>query len=203
MGAVLGLAAYLFVRVTGSARTHASKDWHLLAWCAVVFPTIGLLAIPFPQLLGNGKGLAQAGFGNDIGLGLAATLLLLRLAVIALALRASAAGGLLTPALSIGGLSGIVLGSFWNHLWPAGSLGVFAIVGSAAFLASSMKMPLTAIVLIVEFTRVGYHFLIPISLAVAGSISVFHLCSHRFPVPCTPKQDSPRKRRERCALGRT
>jgi hypothetical protein len=29
-------------------------------------------------------------------------------------------------------------------------------IGSAAFLASSMKMPLTAIVLIFEFTRVGH-----------------------------------------------
>jgi H+/Cl- antiporter ClcA len=177
MGPVFGLAAYLFVRVTGSARAQATKDWHMLAWCAVVFPAIGLLAIPFPQLLGNGKGLAQAGFENDVGLGLAATLLLLRLVVIVGALRAGAAGGLLTPGLSIGGLLGIILGGFWNHVWAAGSLGGFAIAGSAAFLASSMKMPLTAIVLIVELTRVGHDFLIPISLAVAGSISVFELCT--------------------------
>jgi Voltage gated chloride channel len=30
------------------------------------------------------------------------------------------------------------------------------LIGSAAFLASSMKMPLTVIVLIFEFTRVGH-----------------------------------------------
>jgi H+/Cl- antiporter ClcA len=72
-------------------------------------------------------------------------------------------------------LLGIVIGSFWNYAWPAGSLGSFAIVGSAAFLASSMQMPLTAIVLTIEFTRVGHDFLIPLSLAVAGSIAVFHL----------------------------
>jgi H+/Cl- antiporter ClcA len=185
MGPLFGLAAYLFVRVTGSARAHATKDWHLLVWCAVVFPTIGLLAIDFPQLLGNGKGLAQAGFENDLGLGLAGTLLLLRVAVILGALRAGAAGGLLTPGLSIGGLLGITLGSFWNHAWPAGSLGGFAIVGSAAFLAASMKMPLTAIVLIFEFTRVGQDFLIPISLAVAGSVVVFELCARHAlrPIP--------------------
>ena len=39
-----------------------------------------------------------------------------------------------------------------------------------------MKMPLTAIVLIFECTRVGHDFLIPISLAVTGSVSAFHLC---------------------------
>jgi H+/Cl- antiporter ClcA len=178
-GPVFGLAAYLFVSATNAARAQAPKDWRLPAWCAVVFPAIGLLAIPFPQLLGNGKELAQAGFDSDVGLGLAATLCLFRLLVTLSALRAGGAGGLLTPSLTIGGLLGIVLGSFWNHEWAAGSLGPFAIVGSAAFLASSMKMPLTAIVLTVELTRLGHDFLIPISLAVAGSIAVFQLCTLR------------------------
>jgi hypothetical protein len=40
-----------------------------------------------------------------------------------------------------------------------------------------MKMPLTAIALIVEFTRIGHDFLIPISLAVAGSICIFYVCT--------------------------
>lgn len=53
------------------------------------------------------------------------------------------------------------------------------LIGSPAFLASSMKMPLTAIVLIFEFTRVGHDLLIPISLAVTGSVSAFHLCVER------------------------
>jgi H+/Cl- antiporter ClcA len=42
-----------------------------------------------------------------------------------------------------------------------------------------MKMPLTAIVLILELTRVGHDFVVPIALAVAGSISVFHFLSER------------------------
>lgn len=177
MGPVFGLAAYLFVRVTQVARAHTAGGWHRLAWCAVVFPAIGLLAIRFPQLLGNGKGIVQAGFENDISLGLATTLFFLRLIIVMGALRAGAAGGLLTPGLSIGGLLGIVLGSFWNSAWPAGSLGVFAIVGAATFLASSMRMPLTAIVLTLELTHVSHDFLVPMSLAIAGSFSVFLLCT--------------------------
>jgi H+/Cl- antiporter ClcA len=145
-------------------------------WCTLVFPIIGLLAIPFPQLLGNGKGLAQAGFDSEVGLALAATLLLFRVVVLAASLRAGAEGGLLTPGLSIGALLGIILGSFWNHIWSTQSLAEFAIIGGAAFLASSMKMPLTAIVLTVEFTGIGQEFLVPLSLAVAGSVSIFHLC---------------------------
>jgi H+/Cl- antiporter ClcA len=71
---------------------------------------------------------------------------------------------------------GIILGSFWNHIWPTQSLAGFAIIGDAAFLASSMKMPLTDMVLTVEFTGIGQEFLVPLSLAVAGSVSIFHLC---------------------------
>src|ERR1700757_4723473 len=175
-GPVLGAAAYLFVRVTDAARASAPRDWRLSVWCVLVFPLIGLLAIGFPQLLGNGKGVAQAGFDNEVGLALAVTLLLLRLVVITGALRAGAQGGLLTPGLSIGALLGIILGSFWSHIWPTGSLAAFAIIGGAAFLASSMKMPLTAVVLTVEFTGIGQEVLVPLSLAVAGSVSIFHLC---------------------------
>jgi H+/Cl- antiporter ClcA len=176
VGPVIGAASYLFVRVTEAARARAPRDWRLAAYCSLVFPIVGLLAIPFPQLLGNGKGLAQAGFDNEVGLILAVTLLLLRVVVLVASLRAGAAGGLLTPGLSIGALLGIILGTFWNHLWPTGSLTSFAIVGGTAFLAASMKMPLTAIVLTVEFTGIGQEFLVPLSLAVAGSVSVFHLC---------------------------
>src|SRR6266404_8570685 len=187
VGPVIGAAAYLFVRVTEAARVHSPRDWSRVARCALVFPSIGLLAIPFPQLLGNGKGLAQVGFDNEVGLALAATLLLFRVVVLVASLRAGAEGGLLTPGLSVGALLGIILGSFWNHVWPTQSLAGFAIVGGAAFLASSMKMPLTAIVLTVEFTGIGQKFLVPLSLAVAGSLSTFYLfrayADHLMPGP--------------------
>src|SRR5882672_7886572 len=176
VGPVVGAAAYIFVRVTEVARARAPRDWRVAVWCLLVFPLLGLLAIPFPQLRGNGKGLTQAGFDNEVGLALAATLLLLRVVVLVASLRAGAEGGLLTPGLSIGALLGIILGSFWNRAWTTGSLADFAIIGGAAFLAASMKMPLTAIVLTAEFTGIGQKFLIPLSLAVAGSVSIFHLC---------------------------
>ena len=90
--------------------------------------------------------MAQQVFESNIGLTLAVALLSLRVMVTLGALRAGAQGGLLTPGLSIGALLGIILGGFWNYAWPGVPLGAFAIVGSAAFLASVMKMPLTAVV---------------------------------------------------------
>jgi H+/Cl- antiporter ClcA len=183
MGPVFGIAEYWFVRAAGAARAHAPRDWRRPVWCGVAFPIIGLLAIPFPQLLGNGRGVAQEGFDSDIGLALAVVLLLLRVLVTLGVLRAGAEGGLLTPGLSTGVLVGIILGGLWNHVWPAVPLAAFAIVGGAAFLASSMKMPLTAVVLVIEFTRVGHDFLVPILLCVVGSASTFYLCSQHILLP--------------------
>jgi hypothetical protein len=71
----------------------------------------------------------------------------------------------------------VTLGGLWSLAWPAGPLSVFALVGGAAFLASSMKMPLTAIMIVFELTCAGRGFPIPVLLAVAGSLFIFHLCA--------------------------
>lgn len=193
-GPMFGFAAYWFVRAAGAVRTRAPRDWRLPLWCAAVFPVIGLLAIPFPELLGNGKGLAQEVFTANIGLTIAVALLLLRVLVMLGALRAGAEGGLLTPGISIGALLGIILGGFWTYTWPGAPLGAFAIVGSAAFLASSMKMPFTAIILIIELTRAGHDFLIPMIFCVIGSASAFYFCTQHILQPAwkAPHDDIPR-----------
>lgn len=174
-GPVFGLAAWGFTQLTTRARAHAPKDWRLPVLSLVNFAVIGLLVMYFPQLPGNGKGPAGLAFDSSLTIGLAATLLVLKVLITTSSLRAGAEGGLLTPGLANGALLAIVLGGAWNIVWPGTSSGAFAIVGAAAFLAASMQMPLTAIVLILEFTRVSHDFLVPILLAVAGSVSTFKL----------------------------
>jgi H+/Cl- antiporter ClcA len=174
-GPIFGLAAWGFTQLTTRARAHAPKDWRLPVLALINFAIIGVLAIEFPQLLGNGKGPAGLSFNGELTIGLAAVLLILKVAITAGSLRAGAEGGLLTPGLANGALLAIVLGGIWNMIWPGTSSGAFAIVGAGAFLAASMQMPLTAVVLILEFTRVSHDFLVPILLAVAGSVSTFKL----------------------------
>lgn len=175
-GPLFGAAAYGFTRLSGGARAAAPKQgWRLPVLSMLNFSIIGVLAIQFPQLLGNGKGPAELSFAGHLGIGLAAALLVLKVAVTASSLRAGAEGGLLTPGLANGALLAIVLGGVWNLFWPGTPLGAFSIVGAAAFLSASMQMPLTAVVLMLEFTRVNHDFLIPVLLAVAGSVSTFKL----------------------------
>ncbi len=178
-GPLFGLAAYGFTRLTSAARVRAPRDWRLPVLAVLNFTIIGGLSIALPALLGNGKGTASLGFDGALTVVMAAVLLVLKVAIEWGSLRAGAEGGLLTPGLANGALLAIVLGGAWQLVWPGAAPGAFAVVGAAAFLAASMQMPLTAIVLIAEFTRIGHDFLIPMLLAVGGSIAAYRLVSRR------------------------
>lgn len=180
VGPPLGLAAYWYAHLMTASHRRAPRDWRLLVWCPAVFVLIGLLSIPFPQLLGNGKGPTLLGFDSELGVGLAVTLLLLKILAAAGALRAGAEGGVLTPSLTIGAMLATVAGALWSLVIPGVPLGAFAIVGAAGFLAAAMKMPVTAIALAVEFTRVDHDFLIPIFFAVAGAVAAFERNARRY-----------------------
>ncbi|NUY02447.1 chloride channel protein [Paraburkholderia youngii] len=174
-GPFFGLAAWCFVRLTGQARARAPKDARLPICASLNFMLIGVLVLLYPQLAGNGKGAAGLSFDSDLTIGLAATLLVLKVAIEVSSLRAGAEGGLLTPGLTNGALLAVVLGGLWNIIWPGTSSGEFAVVGAGAFLAASMQMPLTAIVLMVEFTRAGHDMLVPMLLSTTGSVAAFKL----------------------------
>ncbi len=178
-GPVFGVAAHAFVQLTSAARRQAARGWRLPLAALVNFTLIGVLAVFLPALLGNGKGPAQLGFSSELTLGMAALLLVLKVAITSGSLRAGASGGLLTPGIAIGALLAVVLGGAWNLIWPDAPPGAYAVVGAAAFLAASMRMPLTATVLLLEFTRVDQGFVVPMILAVAGATATHHFCAAR------------------------
>jgi H+/Cl- antiporter ClcA len=186
IGPIFGFAAYGFSRLEQYARHRAPHDWRLLPNCLLAFLVIGLAAIFYPELLGNGKGPIQLGFNDDVSLPLAATLLVLKVLALLISLRAGANGGLLTPGMSVGAMLAIVAGGLWNHAFPVVPLSAYAIVGAAAFLAAFMRMPLTAIVMAVELTRVDHDYLFPVVFAVAGSSAALRICIRRFDPPHTP-----------------
>lgn len=176
-GPVLGVAGWGYSLLAGFARRHAPRDSWIIWRCLAVFLIIGLLATPFPQLLGNGKGPIQLGLDGELSGHLALILLGLKLLATTACLLAGAEGGLLTPGLTIGALLGVATGAVWNLLCPGVQGGAFALVGGAAFLAVSMQMPITAVLLALEFTRMDQDFLIPLLLAVSGAMVAAHLCA--------------------------
>ncbi|WIB14768.1 chloride channel protein [Curtobacterium sp. MCPF17_050] len=190
VGPLLGLAGVGFVRTTNRLQAIAPTGWKLLVVLPVVFALVGLVAIPFPEVMGNGRALGLAAMNADLDgptlLGMAPLLALLVLGLLktvttAATIGAGAVGGTLTPSIAVGSALGGFLGAAWMLLWPTdgGSLAAFAFVGAAAFLATTMRAPFTALVLVVEFTQEGTDILIPSLLAVSGAVAVGYVLARR------------------------
>ena len=174
-GPVIGFAALGFVAAVRFALVHRiSGNWILLVM-PVVFVAVGVLSIPFPSILGNGRALGQVAFDGVAPLLLVAALLIVKAVATTGTIYSGAAGGTLTPSLALGAALGAVLGGAWLLLWPGSPIAAFAFVAAAAFLASSMRAPFTALILIVEFTGQGPALLAPTMIAIAGSVAVTYL----------------------------
>ncbi|WIB59383.1 chloride channel protein [Curtobacterium sp. MCLR17_007] len=190
VGPVLGFAGVGFVKLTNRLQGLAPKGWRLLVVLPVVFAMVGLIAVPFPEILGNGRALGVLAMNTDLDgdpmTGMAPILFLLVLGLIrtittSATIGAGAVGGTLTPSIAIGSAFGGFLGGAWLLLWPAdgSSLASFAFIGAAAFLATTMRAPFTALVLVVEFTEQGTDILIPALLAITGSVAVGFVLARR------------------------
>jgi chloride channel protein, CIC family len=139
---------------------------------------LGVLGLYVPHALGRGTGtinLALAGelklparFNLDpeltifLLLGLAAV----KLVATALTRGSGGAGGLFTPSLAFGALVGGAYG-FWAHSQFPGTAspyGAYAAVGMAAVMAGTSHAPISAILILFEFTG-NYDLILPVMLA--------------------------------------
>ena len=137
-----------------------------------VLAILGAVSIAFPQLLGNGKDVAQLAFAGSVGLGAATALVVLKPAATLACIGCGAPGGLFTPSLAFGALLGTVAGHVWSHLWPGVPVGLFALVGASAFLAATTQGPISAVVLMTELTGRDRSFVVPVLVAVTGATLV-------------------------------
>jgi H+/Cl- antiporter ClcA len=151
-GPVIGILAVGWVRLVARATALTRRGWIRFAAPLAVFGALGVLAIPYPQLLGNGQGIVQLALIGGLSLGLSAVLLVLKPLATAACLGAGAPGGLFTPTLTIGVLLAGVLAGLWSHLWPHVVPASYALIGGGAFLAAAMQGPLSGVVLVLELT---------------------------------------------------
>jgi H+/Cl- antiporter ClcA len=164
---VIGLVSVLYVRAVAWADHHRPTGrWRLIA-PILALTLLGVVSIPFPQLLGNGRDVAELAFTGRVTLAMLFALVLLKPAASLICLGSGAPGGLFTPSLAIGALLGGLLGVPWSYLWPGVPSGLFAVLGAGAFLAATTQGPISAVVLMMELTGHARSFIVPMLLAIA------------------------------------
>jgi len=171
-GPVAGVVSVFYVRMIAFADRNKPKGWRRLLAPSLALGALGVVSIGFPQLLGNGKDIAQLAFLGQVAPALLLSLLFLKPLATALSLGCGAPGGLFTPSLALGALLGGILGQAWSWLWPGVPPGLFAVIGATAVLAATTQGPISAVVLIMELTGRDRSFVVPLLLAVVTATLV-------------------------------
>jgi chloride channel protein, CIC family len=172
IGPLAGLAAVAWVRLVAWVHNVRPQGPRRGLAPIAIFALLGVLAIPFPQLLGNGKDTVQLATTGQLTLSVLLALVLLKPIVTAACLGSGAPGGLFTPTLTYGVLLGGLLGHVWTALWPGTPAGSYAAIGGGAVLAASMQAPLAATVMMIELAHHADTLIVPVLLAVTGATVV-------------------------------
>ena len=172
IGPIAGLVSVAYVRLVAWADRNRPKGWRRLVAPILAAGLLGLVSIKFPQLLGNGKDIAQLTFVGQVAPALLLALLVLKPAATIMCLGSGMPGGLFTPTLAFGALLGGLTGFAWSLLWPGVPLGLFAVIGAAALLAATTQGPISAVMLMMELTGRDGSFIVPLLLAVATATLV-------------------------------
>ena len=127
---------------------------------------LGASGIVYPQLYGNGYDTVNQALVGALPLGLILALPLLKLAVSALCASSGVPGGLFTPSLFVGALTGAAFGTAAHWLWPnvVPSTGGYVLVGMAAILAGSTHATMAAAIMLFEMTG-SYGVILPLFAA--------------------------------------
>lgn len=179
MGPFMGLLSAIYVHAIVWAHDHRPQGTLLALEPLVLFFGLGLVAIKYPLILGNGRDLAQFAFTGSGGLMTLAVLAFLKPVATVGSLRSGASGGLFTPTLSFGATVGALAGYFWTHGLHVGGTPAYAVIGAAAMLAAAMEAPFTAVLFVLELTRTIDAVMAPLLIAVLGSLlTAQHLDLH-------------------------
>jgi CIC family chloride channel protein len=172
MGPIVGLVAVAWVQLIARASALRPRQWGRFVAPVLVFGLLGVLSIPYPQLLGNGKNVVQLAILGRLSVGLMAVLFVLKPLATGGCLGAGSPGGLFTPTLTIGVLFAGVAGTAWSHVWHGAAPGSYALIGGGAFLAAAMQAPLAGTVLILELTHQFDALMVPTLIAVTEATVV-------------------------------
>lgn len=131
---------------------------------------IGAIAVLFPEIIGVGYETTDAALKNNLPLTLMLTLLVVKTAATAITLASRFGGGIFSPALYLGAMTGGSYGLIAASAFPelASSEGLYAILGMGAVAAAMLGAPFSTTMIVFELTG-GYA--LSIALLVAVSVS--------------------------------
>ena len=134
---------------------------------------VGAIAVFFPQVLGVGYEATNEALQRELPLLLLLSLIVAKTAATAISLASRFAGGIFSPSLYLGAMTGSAFGLIATSVFPeiGSSQGLYAILGMGAVAASVLGAPLSTTLIVFELTG-GYTMTIALLLTVSIAVGV-------------------------------
>ena len=169
-GIAAGLLALAITRMVYAAEdAFAMLPIHWMWWPAIGGIAIGIGGLIFPEALGVGYDVIAQLLTGEAPMRIIVGVLLVKSVIWAIPLGAGTSGGVLAPML----MMGAALGALEGHIFPDYGPGFWAIVGMAAILGGTMRVPFTALLFTIELTQdVGMLLPLLVATVVAYGVTV-------------------------------
>lgn len=179
LGVVCGVVSLVFIKLLfGSADLFEKLPLPRWLKPALGAALLGVIGIYWPHVYGNGSDAVNLVLNEQVPWKLLLILPAAKLVATALSFGSGGAGGLFTPSMLIGALTGGLFGYGVHTLFPLHTAehGAYALVGMGAIIAGTTHAPLTAIMMIFEQTN-SYQIVLPLMLVCVVShvtVRLFH-----------------------------
>lgn len=186
LGVVNGAAGTLFKVGVKAASKQRAVTKNILVQLPLLSLVAGIIASFYPQVMGNGRGLAQLAMNTSVVNKQALLLLLFGLVAKILitlgTIKCGGYGGILTPSIAAGAVIGVVSGIAYAGFASGFTLTQAAVLGATFFLAASQQAPLMAMFMLFEVCHLDYTALLPLALGVATAITTSRLLQAKLAI---------------------
>ncbi|WP_169961478.1 chloride channel protein [Oceaniglobus indicus] len=177
LGLTCGVVAVLMMRAIFWAervgdRIQARTGLHRALRPAIAGAVLGAIAIVFPHIIGVGYETTSRALTGDLVLHEAMIFAVLKVAAVAITMGGRMGGGVFSPSLMVGALTGLAFGTIATSVFPdvSGSETLYALAGMGAVAAAVLGAPISTTLIVFELTgdwQTGIVVMVAVSLSSA------------------------------------
>ncbi|QFT73622.1 chloride channel protein [Ruegeria sp. THAF33] len=177
LGLICGLVALLLMRSIFFAEdigSHIQNRLSIPAWLrpAVSGAMLGLMAIWFPHIIGVGYETTIRALTGDLVLTTAILFAVIKTVAVAITMGGRMGGGVFSPSLMVGALTGLAFGLIATGLLPdvSGTHTLYAFAGMGAVAAAVLGAPISTTLIVFELTgdwQIGLAVMVSVSMSTA------------------------------------
>jgi len=138
---------------------------------------LGIIAVFFPHIIGVGYETVSNALTEGLTLRDAVVFAVIKVVAVAITMAGRMGGGVFSPSLMLGALTGLAFGIVATSIFPAvsGTAGLYAIAGMGAVAAAVLGAPISTALIVFEMTgdwQAGLAVMVAVSLSSALSVKL-------------------------------